>query len=190
MSQPFLNTGFPPAVPAIEKHEQTDPGSEKKPDQAKPPSPFDYVVVAEQNLFHPDRKIPVEKKEAAAPKPLPKPDFVLYGTFISDGLKIAYIEDMKLPYSTPGRGERQLALHPGENLSGYTVSEIYSDKVEMVRGDDRIEIKVLDPAKIKSRAAGAVSPKSSIQSATRQKQPSVKISGADKSIRKENKADR
>lgn len=39
------------------------------------PPPSDFTLIAEENLFHPDRKIPAEKKEE---QPLPKPDFVLY----------------------------------------------------------------------------------------------------------------
>jgi len=106
-------------------------------------SPSDYTLIAEQNLFHPERKIPPEKKEE---KQLLKPEFVLYGTLISDNVKIAYIEDRKSPHSTPGRGKRQTAMRIGQTLSGFTLKEIDFDKVVMARGEEMLVIKVMDSA--------------------------------------------
>ena len=65
-------------------------------------SPSDYVIVAEENPFHPERKIPPEKKEE--PPPLPKPDPILYVTVINDSISIAYVEDLKAPRSSPDKG--------------------------------------------------------------------------------------
>ncbi|MBI5634040.1 MAG: hypothetical protein HZA15_11240 [Nitrospirae bacterium] len=145
---PFLNEGMQYSLPVIARHERPDPGADKKAEQTRTSSPLDYVIIAEQNLFHPERKIPADVKEAP---PLPKPDFVLYGTLISGDLNIAYIEDKKSPLSTPGRGNRQRALIPGQNLSGYTLNQIYVDRVILTRGDDRIEVMVTE-GKDKSRA--------------------------------------
>lgn len=102
------------------------------------PSLSDFLIIGELNLFHPERKIPVEKKEEE--KPLPKPEFVLYGTLISENLSLAYLEDLKEPYSTPGRGKRQITLMQGDTISGFTLKEIETDKVVMVRGEERIVI--------------------------------------------------
>lgn len=111
-------------------------------------SPADYMVIAEQNPFHPERKIPVEKK---AEKPLLKPDFVLYGTLITDDLSIAYMEDMKSPLSTPGRGKRQMPLKIGQSLSGFTLKEIEAEKVVMVRGEEIMTVYLNDPNSPKKR---------------------------------------
>src|SRR5574340_22917 len=100
---PFLNKSVQYTLPAAKKHQEADSAGNKKPEQTKTPSPLDYMVITEQNLFHPERKIPVEVKEA---QPLPKPDFVLYGTLISDDTNIAYMEDKKSPSGTPGREKR------------------------------------------------------------------------------------
>jgi hypothetical protein len=116
--------------------------------------PTDYSIIAEQNLFHPDRKIPVEKVAAA---PLPTPDFVLYGTLVSEGLNVAYMEDKKSPQSTPGRANRQSALHQGESLSGFVVKEINKDKVVMVRGEETVVVN-LDDSKFKERNQPAAVP--------------------------------
>ena len=111
--------------------------------QQKMPSLSDYMIISEENPFHPERKIPVEKK---AEQPLPKPEFVLYGTLIADNLKMAYLEDLKAPRSTSGRGKRQVALKQGDSLSGFALKEIEAGKVVMVRGDDRIIVPIIDPS--------------------------------------------
>jgi hypothetical protein len=108
-------------------------------DELQTPSVAEYAVISEENLFHPDRKIPVEKK---AEQPLPKPDFVLFGTLITGGARLAYLEDLKAPRSTAGRGKRQIALKEGDTLSGFTLKEIEVDKIVMVRGDETVTIPV------------------------------------------------
>jgi len=135
-------------VPAIPKKLSSD--KEEKPVQSKTLSPTDYTIIADQNLFHPDRKIPPEKKEEVA---LPKPEFVLYGTLITDNMRYAYMEDKKAPRSTPGRGKRQTALKQGDSMSGYTLKEIDHDKVVMVRGEDTLTVKVIDSSVKKEREA-------------------------------------
>jgi hypothetical protein len=114
------------------------------------PSPSDYILISEQNLFHPERRIPPEKKEEA---PLPKPDFVLYGTLIADTTSLAYIEDLKAPRNSAGRGRRQVALKKGDTLSGFTVKEIDTDKIVMVRGEEKMIVPVNDTQRSKTPPA-------------------------------------
>jgi len=108
--------------------------------EEQPSAAADYIVISDRNLFHPERIIPVEKKEE---KPLPKPDFVLYGTLIDGETKLAFMDDLKAPYTTPGRGKRQRMIAKGGNLSGYVLSEVHEDKVVMVRGEEKIAV-ILD----------------------------------------------
>jgi hypothetical protein len=117
------------------------------------PSLTDYVMIAEDNLFHPERKIPAEKADT---QPLEQPEFVLYGTLITDGVSVAYLEDLKSPRSTQGRGKRQVAVKIGDNMSGFTLKEIYPDKVIMVRGEDTMVVDLLDSSSKKTR--GSTSP--------------------------------
>ena len=126
--------------------------AKKDPESAKipTPSPQDYVDIADQNLFHPDRKIPPEKKEQP---PLPMPDFVLYGTLVTPDLSLAYLEDKKAPVSTPGRGTRQTALKKGESLSGFVLKEVMADRVVMARGEDSLSVQLTDPKSPKNREA-------------------------------------
>lgn len=121
--------------------------------QAAIPPLQEYAVVSEKNLFHPGRILPPLKKV----EDVPRPELILYGTLITDVLRIAYLVDNKQPRSTPGRGRRQTALKLGETMSGYTLKEVLPDRIIMVRGDDRMEIKVIAPGIKKSRGGdGAV----------------------------------
>lgn len=130
-------------------------GEEKanKTSENKIPSPLDFNVIAENNLFHPERIIPIDKKAEA---PLPKPDFILYGTLITDDLRIAYIEDLKAPRSTPGRGKRVTSLKKDAMMSGFTLKEVETDKVVMARGEESVIVKMNDPAHAKKRTEATI----------------------------------
>ncbi|MEJ2697487.1 MAG: hypothetical protein P8013_12670 [Candidatus Sulfobium sp.] len=117
----------------------------------KNPFPTDYMVIADQNLFHPDRKIPEQKDQTKQADALPEPDFVLDGTLITDQLKMAFMEDKKSPVNTPGRPNRQTALKIGDSLSGFTLTEIERDKVVMQRGEEKMVVALEDPEKAKTR---------------------------------------
>lgn len=101
--------------------------------------PSDYAVVGEENLFHPDRRIPVEKKAE-----VPRPEIVLYGTTVNSD-RLAFIEDKRNPLTTPGRGNRQRIVRKGEVVSGYTVTDIMSDRITLARGEDRITVMLSEP---------------------------------------------
>ena len=134
---PLLDVRVNFAMPAPAKSPVT---AERTVGEAETPSVTEYTVIAEKNLFHPDREIPVEKDKSE--QHLPKPDFVLFGTLIAGNTSLAYLEDLKAPRSTAGRGKRQIALKEGDKLSGFTLKEIEPDKVVMVRGDETITIPV------------------------------------------------
>ena len=126
------------------------PAAEADHGEFSPPSSADYAVIPDENLFHPDRIIPPEKK---AEQDLPKPEFVLFGTMISDDVSLAFVEDARSPRSTPGRGKRQISLKKGDMLSGYILKEIEQDKIVMVRGEDQMTVSVVDARKPKTREA-------------------------------------
>lgn len=126
---------------------------EEKPAELNPPSPSDYIIVSEENLFHPERKIPAEKKAEEAP--LPKPEVVLYGTLIAGDTRFAYLEDLKSPRSTLGRGKRQITMKLGDTLSGFTLKEIDPDRIVMLRGEEKMLVHVLEPGKPKAREGAA-----------------------------------
>jgi len=146
---PILNikVKFTPSIP-----KKISTTKEEIPPEGQTQSPSDYLIIAEQNLFHPQRIIPPEKQ---AEQPLQKPDFVLYGTLVADHISVAYMEDKKSPRTTPGRGKRQTALKKGDTMSGYTLKEIDPEQVIMVRGEDTLIVKVIDPNVKKDREGGS-----------------------------------
>jgi hypothetical protein len=186
MVLPFFNMGIRVALPVASRVTPGEAASAQKPAGAKSPSPADYLIIADQNLFHPERKIPVSTVAAA---PLPKPDFVLYGTLVSgDGdLGVAYMEDKKSPRSTPGRGKRQSALRVGDSLSGFTLKEIGKDSVTMQRGQEKMVVMLDDSQNPKTRevsaqatvpALGAAPQREALTARGERQQPSAGVVGA------------
>ncbi|MDA8125426.1 MAG: hypothetical protein M0009_09585 [Deltaproteobacteria bacterium] len=104
----------------------------------------DYVVISNQNLFHPERKIPPEKP---VEKVIPRPDVVLYGTVLAGERSFAFVEDRRAPYSTAGRGKRQMTLKKGDSLSGYIVSEIEANRIVLAKGEDKFTVLLDDRGK-------------------------------------------
>lgn len=147
---PKLNVNVKYAPPSVK---QNSVENEVNVSEIEIPSPSDYTIIAEENLFHPERKIPAEKK--GEEKPVPKPEFVLYGTVVTDNVKIAYMEDLKAPHSTPGRGKRQTALRTGDIMSGYTIKEIDVEKVVLVKGEDKMVLYVHNPKRSESKVRQA-----------------------------------
>lgn len=126
-------------------------GDKKTPKGDENPFPTDYMVISEQNLFNPERKMPEQKAEKEA-APLSKPDFVLDGTLITDELKMAFMQDRKSPVSTPGRPNRQTTLRIGDSMSGFKLMQIEKDKVVMQRGEEKIVVSLETAEKDKNRS--------------------------------------
>ena len=150
---PFFNYHYAGIPPAVKKQVATAADAKAKPAESKGPSPLDYVVIADQNPFHPDRKIPVPKVVAPPAPPLPTPEFVLFGTMVTPDLSIAYMEDKKAPKTTQGRGKRVTTLKLGESLSGFVLKEVDADKVVMLRGDESMVISLADRGKTREGVA-------------------------------------
>jgi hypothetical protein len=116
------------------------------------PSPLDFAVIGENNLFHPERRVPLDNKDEKA---LPKPELVLYGTIIDGGIRVAYIEDKKSPQSTPGRGKRQTVAKIGDAFSGFIIKEIEADRIVLVRGEERMVVSLTEKDKQREGADGS-----------------------------------
>lgn len=174
---PYLNKSTQPPLLLIQKDAVIQSGADIMPEPVTSLSLLNYVIIAEQNLFHPERKIPVETKETQSAQ---RPDFILYGTLVSENLKLAFLDDLKSPYSSRGRGKRQRTLKAGQSLSGYTLSEVFTDRVVMAKGDEQIVVAVNDPSRPKRLPArSGKTPYASDQSPEMKgKQPSAKVTSA------------
>jgi len=168
---PLLDMNVRFTLPAGMKHPDHKTG--KANEESTAPSLTDYTLIADENLFHPERKIPPEKKEE---QPVPKPDFVLYGTLITDDVSIAYLEDLKAPVTTPGRGKRQTALKIGDTMGGFTLKEVEADRVTMVRREESVIVPLNDPAHPKERKESGIT--ASVQTQTQVKVVPPKRTGA------------
>jgi hypothetical protein len=81
-----------------------------------------------------------------------------------DDMSVAFVEDKKAPYSTPGRGKRQVALKKGDNLNGYILREIEAHRIVLVKGEDKIVVMLNEGEKRKAGAAPALQATSIIPS--------------------------
>jgi hypothetical protein len=151
---PFFESDIPVTLPAVQR---TAEAPEKPPPSQPKPSFPDYLVISEKNLFHEERKIPSEQKEVTEKGVVPPPDFILYGTLIAGDQSVAYLEDMRAPYSTPGRERRQRQFKKGDNVSGYILKEIAPTRVILVNDEDTLTI-TLDARDRKRGGAPAVPP--------------------------------
>jgi hypothetical protein len=95
----------------------------------------DYTLITEKNLFHPQRSIALGIKED---QQMARPEIILYGTLITDEKRIAYIEDKRNPYSTQGRGKRQVAVGEGSMVAGYKLTNVDAESILLVHGEDKI----------------------------------------------------
>jgi len=161
---PTLEMKVKYALPAAKNIEGT---ADKKTGELEIPSLTQYTAVVDENLFHPERRIPPEK---TVEQPLPKPEFVLYGTMISDDISFAYLEDLKAPRNTPGRGKRQVALKKGDSMSGFVLKEIETEKIVMVRGEEKLIVAMNDPQKPRTRAGVSMTTAATAPSTPAQKQ--------------------
>ncbi len=139
---PLLNTNIRIEIPeAPEKAAQSD--EEAKNVSEVSPMTVDYAIVADKNLFHPERRY-ATSNIAKEDSPVERPDILYFGSVITQEKKIAYIEDKKNPYSTPGRGKRQTQLAEGAIIGGYTLKEVNPENIVLVRGDDKFVINLRD----------------------------------------------
>jgi hypothetical protein len=118
---------------------------------SRTPSLSDFMTVAENNLFHPERRVPPDKKEETAPKP----ELILFGTLIDGKEDLAFIEDKRSPKTTPGRGKRQVTVKKGDVLNGFAVTAIETDRIRLVRGEEMLVFHLMDTEKRKGEASSA-----------------------------------
>ncbi len=114
------------------------------PARAASPAALDYAIIGENNLFHPERRVPPEK---TVQQVLPKPELILYGTLIADGSSLAFIEDKKSPKSSPGRGKRQSVVKKGDVLGGFVLNEVLADRILLKRGEESMTVYLMQADK-------------------------------------------
>ena len=145
-----MNAGY--VLPQV-KTKITEQG-EKPEEKSNSILPSDYAMIGETNLFHPERRIPIDKKADE----IPKPELVLYGTMVQGGVQLAFIEDKKNPKTTPGRGNRQTVIKKGETIGGFVVSEIGTDRITLMKGDEKMTVLLANGGEKRKEQAGSQRP--------------------------------
>jgi hypothetical protein len=111
-----------------------------------------FKLITDQDLFRPSRSAPSIKKEkiekVAAPKNTPR----LFGTVILGDNKTAILEDPETKTTKTYR--------VNESVSGFVVSEILEDKVVLLSGSEKVEVRLRDDKGIKSKRKPKYKPRS------------------------------
>jgi len=150
-----INTGY--SLPQVKP--KTVDEAEKPQEKSSNILLSDYTAIGEMNLFHPERRVPVEKKT----EEILKPELILYGTMVQDNVQYAFIEDKKNPKTTPGRGNRQTTIKKGDVISGFVVSEIRADRITLTKGDEKMTVLLASADK---RSGSTASPQRPTQTTT------------------------
>jgi hypothetical protein len=109
----------------------------------EPASARSYQLIAEKNIFSPERK------EFSAPtgppvpqKPVVRPQILLYGVAIGEGYQSATVVN---PGRTLRKGEREtLHLTVGEKIGEYRLAKIFPDRITMEGNGDTFEVLLYD----------------------------------------------
>jgi type II secretory pathway component PulC len=102
-----------------------------------------FNVISQKDLFRPSRT-PSESKAGGTAKTLPKDQPKLFGTIILDNNKTAILED-------PGTKTTK-SYRINDSVAGYVISDIQEDKVILLMGGEKIEVKLRENKGVKSKA--------------------------------------
>jgi len=109
----------------------------------RPPAAEASAVIVERPLFFPSRQ-PAEPEPvaAAAEPPAEPPDMALIGTIVTTSGRRAIVQ------SPPG-GAAQV-LSEGQEIDGWTIAAIETERVLLRRGDEEQAIALEDPASVEA----------------------------------------
>ena len=122
------------------KSEITDENPSTGASTKEPMSAQSYNLIAEKNIFSPERKdFPIPAAAAAeAKKPMVRPQIVLYGVAIGKDYQSAIVVN---PGRTLRKGEREtLDLKVGAKIGGYRLAKILPDRITMKGDGDSFEV--------------------------------------------------
>ncbi len=93
-----------------------------------------YLTIVEKDLFRPSRTD--TKTDTGTLTSRPSELLKLFGTIIMNNERIAILEDPSTKKSKP--------YHINDSLSGFVITDIQKDKIVVLRGDEKIEVKLRD----------------------------------------------
>ena len=107
----------------------------------KLPDKASFQIISSKDLFRPSRTASVTSVRTT-PKSEPTNPPKLFATIVRGSESIAIIED-------PGT-KKSKSYRINDNVAGFLVSEILEDRVILLSGDDKVEIKLRDDKGIKT----------------------------------------
>lgn len=106
------------------------------------------MVIAEKNIFHPDRK-EFDLPAAVPAKPAARPSIQLFGVLISNDLKAVSIANPSKPLP---KGERETKMMKiGDRVGDYQLTQIMADRIILEAPGDTYEVLLYDPKSPKKR---------------------------------------
>ena len=120
--------------------------------QKEPTTIEAYILIAEKNIFNPERKdFPIITSPVAEPpkKPLVRPKIILYGVTFAGDYQSASIANLGRPVQ---KGEREtMTLKLGDRIGEYQLTKILPDRIMMEAPEDTFEVLLYDPKMPKKR---------------------------------------
>ncbi len=123
--------------------------------QGEPTTIASYILIAEKNLFNPERKdFPVVKPPSApvseaVKKPPVRPKIILYGVTMAGDYRAASLVNQGRPLQ---KGEREtLTVKLGERIGEYKLANITPDRIKLEAEGDSFEVLLYDSTTPKKR---------------------------------------
>jgi len=109
-----------------------------------------YKVVAEKNIFNPERKeFPVAAGDDVSKRSNVRPQVTLYGVVVAGDYESATVVNPGRPLQ---KGEREArTVKVGEKIGDYIVAKILEDRIVMENAGDTFEVLLYDPSAPKRR---------------------------------------
>lgn len=142
------------AVPEMESPQNSDARSERRPPDRRIPSESVYNVVAERNLFSPDRAEP-EPEVSAEPEPEVKElnlygkKVSLYGVIMAGDYQSALISN---PLRKTADDSKDIWVKAGDKIGELEVTEIRKQSILLAEADKKYEIRLYDKDKPRPQA--------------------------------------
>ena len=138
----------------------------------EPASRAPYILIAEKNIFSPERKDFQGTGPGSASKSAIRPEVILYGITIARNYQSASLVN---PGRSLKKGERELmTLKLGERIGEYKLTKVLSDRITLEAHGDSFEVLLYDPKVPKKRDGGSPGAPSSVSAPTGTPRPSVR----------------
>ncbi|MDA8215104.1 MAG: hypothetical protein M0Z64_07490 [Nitrospiraceae bacterium] len=136
----------PPDIPSWAVHGQASSDKEEVQANVGVDEKSDFQTIVQKDIFRPDRKEPEDILRPSPPSLSPPPRLV--GIAIAGNESRAFLED---PITKAVK-----VCRIKDSIAGFTVHKIQEDRVVLLRGDERVEVKIRETKTIE--VPGKISP--------------------------------